>query len=83
MPHVALSEVEGRHRLLHLHANVPGVLATINRVLAEYGLNILGQHLKTNEALGYVIVDVDHGYPKAALDALRTVPGTLKFRSLV
>jgi len=62
---------------------VPGVLATINRVLAEYGLNILGQHLKTNENLGYVIVDVDHGYPKAVLDALRTVPGTLKFRSLV
>ena len=83
MPHVALSDVDGRHRLLHLHANVPGVLASINRVLAEYGLNVLGQHLKTNENLGYVIVDVDKGFPKAALDALRTVPGTLKFRSLV
>ena len=83
MPHVALSDVEGRHRLLHLHANVPGVLASINRVLAEYGLNVLGQHLKTNEQLGYVIVDVDKGYPKEALDALRTVSGTLKFRSLV
>lgn len=83
MPHVALSDVESRHRLLHLHANVPGVLAAINRVLAEYGLNVLGQHLKTNENLGYVIVDVDKGYPKEALDALRTVPGTLKFRSLM
>ncbi len=83
MPHVALSDVEGRHRLLHLHSNVPGVLAAINRVLAEYGLNVLGQHLKTNENLGYVIVDVDKGYPKEALDALRTVPGTLKFRSLL
>jgi D-3-phosphoglycerate dehydrogenase len=83
MPHVALSDVDGRHRLLHLHSNVPGVLAAINRVLAEYGLNVLGQHLKTNENLGYVIVDVDKGYPKEALDALRTVPGTLKFRSLM
>jgi D-3-phosphoglycerate dehydrogenase len=83
MPHVQLSEVEGRHRFLHLHQNVPGVLAAINRVLAEYNLNILAQHLKTNEQLGYVIVDVDQGYPKEALDALRTVPGTLKFRSLL
>ncbi|WP_443748729.1 phosphoglycerate dehydrogenase [Asticcacaulis solisilvae] len=83
MPHVQLSEVEGRHRFLHLHQNVPGVLAAINKVLAEYNLNILAQHLKTNEHLGYVIVDVDQGYPKEALDALRTVPGTLKFRSLL
>jgi D-3-phosphoglycerate dehydrogenase len=83
MPHVQLSEVSGRHRFLHLHQNVPGVLAAINKVLAEYNLNILAQHLKTNEHLGYVIVDVDRGYPKEALDALRTVPGTLKFRSLL
>jgi D-3-phosphoglycerate dehydrogenase len=83
MPHVALSEVEGRHRFLHLHGNVPGVLAAINQVLAEYNLNILAQHLKTNETLGYVIVDVDKGYPKEALEALKTVPGTLKFRSLL
>ncbi|MBW8733048.1 MAG: phosphoglycerate dehydrogenase, partial [Asticcacaulis sp.] len=83
MPHVQLSDVDGRHRFLHLHQNVPGVLAAINRVLAEYNLNILAQHLKTNEQLGYVIVDVDRGYPKEALDALRTVPGTLKFRSLL
>ena len=83
MPHVQLSEVEGRHRFLHLHRNQPGVLAAINKVLAEYNLNILAQHLKTNETLGYVIVDVDQGYPKEALEALRTVPGTLKFRSLV
>ncbi len=82
MPHVQLSDVEGRHRFLHLHRNQPGVLAAINMVLAEYNLNILAQHLKTNESLGYVIVDVDQGYPKEALDALRTVAGTLKFRSL-
>lgn len=83
MPHVALSEVEGRHRFLNLHANVPGVLAAINQVLAEYHLNVLAQHLKTNETLGYVIVDVDRGAPKEALEALKTVPGTLKFRSLL
>ena len=82
MPNVELSEVEGRHRFLHIHQNVPGVLASINQVMAHYDLNILAQHLKTNEQLGYVIVDVDRGYPKSALEDLRNLKGTLKFRSL-
>ncbi len=83
MPHVQLSEVEGRHRFLHLHRNVPGVLANINAIMAKYDLNVLAQHLKTNETLGYVIVDVDRGYPKEALEELKAVGGTLKFRSLM
>ncbi len=83
MPHVQLSEVEGRHRFLHLHRNVPGVLAAINQIMAKYDLNVLAQHLKTNETLGYVIVDVDRGYPKEALEELKAVTGTLKFRSLM
>jgi D-3-phosphoglycerate dehydrogenase / 2-oxoglutarate reductase len=82
MPNVQLSEVDGRHRLLNIHRNVPGVLAAINQVLAKYELNVLAQHLKTNEQLGYVIIDVDQGYPKAALEELKSVHGTLKFRSL-
>lgn len=83
MPHVQLSEVEGRHRFLHLHKNVPGVMAAINQIMAKYDLNVLAQHLKTNETLGYVIVDVDKGYPKEALEELKAVNGTLKFRSLM
>ena len=83
MPHVQLSEVDGRHRFLHLHKNVPGVLAAINAIMAKHGLNVLAQHLKTNERLGYVIVDVDQGYPKEALEELRQVQGTLKFRQLM
>ncbi|EGF92362.1 D-3-phosphoglycerate dehydrogenase [Asticcacaulis biprosthecium C19] len=82
MPHVQLSDVEGRHRFLHLHQNVPGVLAAINAVMAKYNLNVVAQHLKTTESLGYVIVDVDNGYPKEALEELKQVHGTLKFRSL-
>ncbi|MFT4089925.1 MAG: phosphoglycerate dehydrogenase [Asticcacaulis sp.] len=83
MPNVQLSEVEGRHRFLHIHQNVPGVMATINNIVAKYNLNILAQHLKTNERLGYVIVDVDQGYSREALEELKAVNGTLKFRSLV
>lgn len=83
MPNVQLSEVDGRHRFLHIHQNVPGVMAAINQIIAKYNLNILAQHLKTNESLGYVIVDVDRGYSKEALEELKAVHGTLKFRSLV
>jgi D-3-phosphoglycerate dehydrogenase len=82
LPNVQLSEVRGAHRFLHIHRNVPGVMSGLNRVLAEHGLNIAAQHLKTNEQVGYVIVDVDAGYPKAAVEALRALPETLKFRTL-
>ena len=82
LPNVQLAEVSGTHRLLHIHRNQPGVLAELNRALAAAGLNILGQHLKTDERTGYVITDVDRDYDPEALSALRSVPGTLKFRTL-
>jgi len=82
LPNVRLAEVSGAHRLLHIHRNQPGVLAAINRALAEGGLNILGQHLKTDERTGYVIVDVEGDYDRGALDGLKAVDGALKFRVL-
>jgi D-3-phosphoglycerate dehydrogenase len=80
LPNVQLSEVSGAHRLLHIHLNRPGVLAAINKILAEGGLNILAQHLKTQDEVGYVITDVDHNYGSEAIDALRALPETLRFR---
>ena len=82
LPNVQLAEVSGAHRILHIHRNQPGVLAELNRALATAGLNILGQHLKTDERTGYVITDVDRDYDPAALKALRSVAGTLRFRML-
>jgi D-3-phosphoglycerate dehydrogenase len=82
LPNVQLTEVAGAHRLLHIHRNQPGVLAELNRAMAQAGLNILGQHLKTDERTGYVIVDVDRGYDPAVLKGLRGVAGTLRFRTL-
>lgn len=82
LPNVQLAEVSGAHRLLHIHRNQPGVLAELNQALAAAGLNILGQHLKTDERTGYVITDVDRDYDPAALEALKAVPGTLRFRTL-
>ncbi|HAV49839.1 MAG TPA: phosphoglycerate dehydrogenase, partial [Brevundimonas sp.] len=82
LPNAQLSDVQGTHRLLHIHQNQPGVLAALNLALSEAGLNILGQHLKTDGRTGYVITDVDRDYQAGALDVLKTVPGTLRFRAL-
>jgi len=82
LPNVQLADVSGGHRILHIHRNQPGVLAELNRELAAAGLNILGQHLKTDERTGYVITDVDHDYEPQALRTLKTVAGTLRFRLL-
>jgi len=82
LPNVQLSEVSRAHRLLHIHKNQPGVLAELNKGLSEAGLNILGQHLKTDERTGYVIIDVDRHYDLEAVKKLRHIPGTVKFRML-
>ena len=82
LPNVQLAEVSRAHRLLHIHKNQPGVLAELNRALSAAGLNILGQHLKTDEQTGYVITDVDRDYDPEGLKVLRDLPGTLRFRML-
>lgn len=81
-PEVALPAHPGRHRLLHIHSNVPGVLSEINRVLSEADINISAQYLQTNADVGYVVIDVDKAYGPKALEALRQVPNTLRVRVL-
>lgn len=82
LPNVQLPEVSGGHRILHIHRNQLGVMFELNRELASAGLNILGQYLKTDENVGYVITDVDRDYDPEALTALKGVSGTVKFRLL-
>ena len=81
-PNIQLPELKNAHRLIHIHANVPGVLADINNVLAKNQVNILGQYLKTNERVGYVITDVDKKYDKQLVNDMRRIPHTIKFRML-
>ncbi|WP_104205127.1 phosphoglycerate dehydrogenase [Billgrantia saliphila] len=81
-PEVALPAHPDKHRVLHIHDNVPGVLSEINRVLSENGINISGQYLQTNEKVGYVVIDVDKAYGPQALEALRKVEHTLRVRVL-
>ncbi|MBL0182819.1 MAG: phosphoglycerate dehydrogenase [Chitinophagaceae bacterium] len=82
IPELALPPQEGTHRILHIHNNVPGVLSEINTQLSKYKINILGQYLKTNDAIGYVVLDVDKNLSKNALELLRKVKATIKVRVL-
>ena len=81
-PEVALPSHPGKHRLLHIHQNIPGVLSEINRVFAENGINISGQFLQTNEKVGYVVIDVDAAYSDLALHKLQDIKGTIRSRVL-
>ena len=81
-PEVALPAHPGKHRLLHIHRNVPGVLAEINQVFAGNGINIASQFLQTNEAIGYVVIDIDAAHSDMALAKLAQVPGTIRSRVL-
>ncbi|MDD2713301.1 MAG: phosphoglycerate dehydrogenase [Simplicispira sp.] len=81
-PEVALPSHPGKHRLLHIHRNVPGVLSHINSILSDNQINIAAQYLQTNEAVGYVVIDMDAASSDLALDKLAQVPGTLRSRVL-
>ncbi|EPN42631.1 D-3-phosphoglycerate dehydrogenase, partial [Pseudomonas syringae pv. actinidiae ICMP 19096] len=81
-PEVALPAHPGKHRLLHIHENIPGVLSEINKVFAENGINISGQFLQTNEKVGYVVIDVDAEYSDLAQAKLQHIKGTIRSRVL-
>jgi len=82
IPELALPPQEGTHRILHIHHNVPGVLSEINTQLSKHKINILGQYLKTNEMIGYVVLDVNKNLSKNASELLRKVKDTIKVRIL-
>ncbi|MEL7003060.1 MAG: phosphoglycerate dehydrogenase, partial [Bacteroidota bacterium] len=81
-PNLQLPELENAHRLIHIHHNMPGVMAKINQVLADHNINIVGQYLKTNEIVGYVITDIDKAYNRDVIKALKGIEHTIKFRIL-
>ena len=79
---MALPEHAGKHRLLHVHHNVPGVLSQINSILSDNHINIAAQYLQTNEKIGYVVIDLDARSSDLALEKLAQVPGTIRSRVL-
>ena len=81
-PEVALPAHPSKHRLLHVHRNVPGVLSDINKVFSERHINIAAQYLQTRGDVGYVVIDIDAEHSDLALAKLAEVPGTLRSRVL-
>lgn len=82
IPAMSVPEVDHAHRILHIHQNVPGVLSEINTLLSQHKINILGQYLKTNDSVGYVVLDVDSELSKEAFVLLRDLKHTIKARLL-
>lgn len=81
-PEVALPAHPGKHRLLHVHRNVPGVLSEINKIFSDNHINISSQFLQTNEKIGYVVMDIDAASSDLALEKLAKVQGTIRSRVL-
>ncbi|MCO5725981.1 phosphoglycerate dehydrogenase [Robiginitalea marina] len=81
-PNIRLPKQQNAHRFLHIHDNVPGIMAHINKILASYDMNITGQYLSTDNEVGYVITDLDRDYNKEVTRALKDIEHTIKFRVL-
>ncbi|OOE98344.1 phosphoglycerate dehydrogenase [Salinivibrio sp. IB643] len=81
-PEVSLPEHQGRSRLLHIHANRPGVLTKINTTFADEGINIAAQYLQTSAQIGYVVIDVEMEQADKALKKLKAIEGTIRARIL-
>jgi D-3-phosphoglycerate dehydrogenase / 2-oxoglutarate reductase len=82
VPEINLPVQKEAHRILHIHQNKPGVLSEINRLLSDMDINILGQYLKTNEHIGYVVLDIDKKHKEKVLDEMNRVNYTIKTRIL-
>ncbi|MCP4122669.1 MAG: phosphoglycerate dehydrogenase [Bacteroidetes bacterium] len=82
VPAVSLPVQRNTHRILHIHDNVPGVLSDINSRMSRLNVNIMGQYLKTNERIGYVVLDVEGSATLEAIEELKTAGHTIKARIL-
>jgi len=81
-PEISLPSHPGKHRILHIHQNIPGVMGAINKVFADNKINVSGQFLRTDETVGYVVIDIDAEHSELALSKLQEVEGTMRCRIL-
>lgn len=81
LPAVQAPALDAGHRVGYLHVNVPGVLADVNRILAEAGDNITAQYLSTRGEQGYVVTDTLDPLPEAALAELARSDHTIWLRT--
>jgi D-3-phosphoglycerate dehydrogenase len=74
-PKVEPAPLRGRHRILNIHRNVPGVLSSINTVISELKANVESQILETHQDVGYLVMDLDRDVSeevRARVSALET-----------
>lgn len=81
-PEVALPAHEGKHRLLHVHRNIPGIMSAINQIFSESDVNVSSQYLQTMNDTGYVVIDIETNYSGALITRLTAIEGTLRTRVL-
>jgi len=81
-PNMQLPRMHQAHRLIHIHQNVPGIMAQINNVFAQHHINIVAQFLMTKGNIGYVITDISKGYDDKLLKELKQIATTIKLRIL-
>ena len=81
-PNLSLPEQKEAHRFIHIHKNEPGIMLKINKILSDFNINIVGQYLKTNESIGYVITDINNEYNKQVIQSLKKIHGTIRLRVL-
>ncbi len=80
VPGLALPRAQDTLRLVHLHRNVPGVLARVNGLLADNGVNVEAQLLGTRGDYGYVVTDSASGTTQTIVDKIRAMPETIRLR---
>lgn len=82
VPALNLPTQQGTHRILHVHKNIPGVMSAINSAISSNNTNIVGQYLKTNESVGYVVIDIDESDSSKTLEQMKKIEGTIRTRIL-
>mgnify|MGYP000168023650 CR=1 FL=1 len=82
LPNIRVPQLKGAHRLLHIHENMPGIMARINNICSRFNSNVVGQHLATNHDIGYLITDIDKEYNSDVVDELKRIDHTIKLRVL-
>jgi D-3-phosphoglycerate dehydrogenase len=81
-PVIDLPLKAGKHRILNVHRNVPGVLRDINHIVSEKGANIAQQVLATDPEIGYLVMDLDQDVSREVKKAVALLDTSLKTRIL-
>lgn len=80
LPDLYLPPIQKGMRILHVHSNVPGIVANVSTIFAKHGVNIVGQSLKTRDSVGYLVTEIADKLPDDLLREIREVSETIKLR---